>query len=217
MGTFYSQFREVGKVEFPGFQGIRVQLMPVVIHDPSSLPDELLLNGWLQTFARLCGAVPEVMGTGYLTIDQRYVVHESFHRRPGLHVDGYGAWGAAGWGARGMIMASDVPACAAWAQEFEGLPLQGKDCGDPKEGNCDHLRKQCRQECKAILKANTIYWCDALCVHESLPVSQDCYRTFIRLSLPSTSEWPANCTWNPKVKPVGPIGVPRRTKGEFSY
>lgn len=219
MDKFTSDFRELGPIHFPGFKGVRVQLMPIRIGEIETLPAELVLAGWMRAVLKISSFFPELKGkTGYLTIDQREVRAGETHRRPGLHVDGYGTWGrGGGWGRSGMLMASSIPACSTWKQDFIGAPLTGKDCGDPNEGNCDHLKGQCRDDARIVLKPNVAYWCDALCVHESLPVAEDCKRTFIRLSFPSDSAWPVNCTRNPLVDPIGPIGEPRRTVGRFAY
>jgi hypothetical protein len=217
MNSFISTFREAGEITFPLTPcPCRIQLMPIRMHDPSSLPD--YLSCWRDVYSQLCRLVSSVDGVGYLTIDQKWVEQGEYHRRPGLHVDGMAIWGAGGsWGGRGMLVASDTVGCAAWKQEFQGQPMAGTDAGDPNEGNCDHLRRQCREDCKYILRANKAYWCDAMCVHESLPITKSGYRTFVRLSLPSNGQWPRNCTPNPKVEPAGEIGPARRIEGKFGY
>jgi hypothetical protein len=214
---FYSSFKEVGKLEFPEYASIRVQLMPVILHDRTSLPP--LLEQWKRPFLALCEAVKDTHGTAYLTIDESEVKSGETHRRPGLHVDGMGAWGkGGGWGVNGMLMASSLTGCAAWKQEFEGEPLHGDDVGDPKEGSCEHLRSQALDSKRRLLLSKRIYWCSPLCVHESLPFAHPCKRTFVRLSMPSDSAWPANCTQNPLgIQPTGTISVPRRTEGRYSY
>jgi len=224
MKTFHSDFKEIGPIKFPVWTGIRIQMMPFVMHDMASLPPELA--HWLAALTTVMASCREIVGVGYLTIDERVVKAGETHRRPGLHVDGMGNWGGGSWGAKGMFMASGIPlngnlktpTCAAWRQDFIGSPLSGADPGDPMEGNCDHLRPQCLLGSRTLLKPDTVYWCDSMCVHESLPMPYSARRTFVRVSMPSDCPWPANCTPNPcGIKPGGPIAEPRRTEAQYRY
>ena len=155
---------------------------------------------------------------GYLTICEKHLSEGETHRRAGKHVDGVyknaaGGWGGGGggWGggidptpglemqkSTGMLTASSVRGCKAWKQDFSGWP------GD--EGECEHLSYQCLDGSAEILSENTVYWVDALCVHESLPMKFATNRQFVRLSLPSTAPWFDGYTENSLgVKPTGPI------------
>lgn len=121
---------------------------------------------------------------------------------------GGGGWGGSSsslywWDGTGLLTISDVVGCQAWHQLFSG---------DPKvEGDCEHLRNQCREDCAVTLKPRTLYWLSPSCVHESLPMSVNTRRTFVRLSLPSKCDWYDGCTPNPLgIKPTGKINLRRR-------
>ena len=214
---FKSEFLAIGKMNLPQFSGTRIQMMPVEMGNLKSLPPSL--SHWAGAVKFMFALAIKHPGIGYLTIDEREVPAGQCHRRPGLHVDGMGAWGkgGGGWGVNGMLTVSNVAACAAWNQKFEGEPLTG-EFNDEDEGNCEHLRSQCREDCRFVLKPNWLYWCSGMCVHESLPLEWNARRTFVRLSMPSDAEWPSNCTPNPLgIKPGGPIGNPRSIGGIYSY
>jgi hypothetical protein len=73
------------QVAFPAFTGERVYMEPIY---NAKLPARLAR--WAITVdCMLAGLVPRVM---YLMVDQQALVGGQFHRRPGIHVDGY--WGA---------------------------------------------------------------------------------------------------------------------------
>jgi hypothetical protein len=190
--------------------------MPVIMHDDTSLPDEY--DHLIYLFNDLCKLAPTERGFAFLTVDQKFVRANEYHRRPGLHVDGMGVWGGGTWAGRGLLVASDVAACVVWNQKFSGSPVVGSDPGDPNEGNCEHLRNQLHYPDAEVMLANMVYWCGPMCVHESWPVQNDCYRTFVRLSLPNAGMWPSNCTPNHKVPmPHDRITTPRRIGGQFAY
>ena len=230
--TFQSKFIEVGDILLPRFSGTRVMMMPITLGDLNSVPDELA--HYLPTLKQMFDAHPKHHGqVGYLTIDEKTVKKGKTHRRAGKHVDGVyrgscGSWGGStgggswgggsnpapsgggwggggGWGAHGtgMLTVSNIVGCKAWNQEFEGALGY--------EGEADHLADQCKEENATLFQPNRLYWVDGLCVHESLPMLEDCDRQFIRLSMPSTAPWFEGYTENPKgIKPTGPI-LPRRS------
>jgi hypothetical protein len=101
-----------------------------------------------------------------------------------------------------MITVASHPGCRAWNQEFRGWP------GD--EGDCDHLQDQLIDEGR-LFGAGEVFWLDALCVHESVPLLTETPRQFLRLSLPSAAPWFDGYTKNPLgILPTGPV-LPRRT------
>lgn len=183
-------------------------MMPIEIG--AALPPDL--TSWDEAIQGLAALVPEHRGkVGYLTIDEKLVQANETHRRPGLHVDGVyrgqaGAWGGGGgpWASQsnGMLLVASEPGCVAYNQRFEG------EAGP--EGECEHLRSQCHRATRTMLRAETVYWMNATCVHESLPQRAPVRRQLIRLSLPSTAPWFEGYTENPLgVRPTGPI-LPRR-------
>ncbi len=56
------------------------------------------------------------------------------------------------------------------------------------------------------MDAEEVFWCGPLAVHESIPMTQDCARQFVRVSMPNDAPWYDGYTVNPVgVKPTGPI------------
>ena len=205
---FESRCEWCGSLTLPAFTGTRVMMLPVVIGEPASLPDEL--SHWRDAFAKLSAFAPEHTGkTGYLTIDEKVVEREATHRRAGLHVDGiynggaggWGGGGGGGWGSvgNGMLTVSSPAGCRAYTGPFVGWP--------GNEGEAEHLRNQLGAP--IMFEAEQVWWVDGLCVHESVPMARPTPRTFARLSLPSVAPWFEGYTVNPKVAPTGPI-LPRR-------
>lgn len=231
---FLSKFEELATdVPLPKFQDLRILLMPIVFGDNSTVPYpdcNPMLEVMCKARPQHKGKVV------YLTVDQKVVAANKTHRRPGLHVDGYphteadrrlqgyitrgaggiwagyahgGSWGGGGglgggnkdlywWDGTGLLTVSNVEGCKAWNQSFKGEPKF--------EGDCEHLREECKEENATLLKANTLYWMSPSCVHESIPMQVDTIRTFVRVSLPSKCDWYDGCTPNPLgVKPTGKI------------
>jgi hypothetical protein len=231
---FPSKVKElVSEVVLPEFRGLKILMMPIVFGDDATVPDKDCIP--MLNAMRI--AMPQHEGkVVYLTVDQNLVEAGKTHRRPGLHVDGYphtevdkrffglsgiwagvshgGTWGGGGgwgggnknlywWDGTGLLTISSVEGCKVWHQEFKGEPKV--------EGDCEHLREQCREENAVTLKANVLYWMNPACVHESLPMNVETRRTFVRLSLPSKCDWYEGCTPNPLgVKPVGKTSSRRR-------
>lgn len=196
---FTSKYEKYGKVDFPKFSGLRIMMMPFHLHDMKSIPSSI--SQYKNLISQLCKYSTEKSGVAYLTIDEQVMDGKSSQRRPGLHVDGVGGWGGGGgaWGASGMLLTSNKIGCKVYSQEFSGSP--GID------GDCEHLRDECLDF--EIMEENTVYWCDGMCVHESVPTTPG-NRQLVRLSLPSNCPWYEGYTKNPKgVLPTGPI-LPQR-------
>ena len=128
-------------------------------------------------------------GKAFLTVDEKVVKAGCTQRRPGPHVDG--CFNGAYWGHNPpqwnhycnhvpiarmpVIIASNFPACKAWAGEFDGIPKN--------DGDLSHLDLGEGE----LLPADVGYLLSPDCVHESLPMKIDTPRTFIRIALPSGS------------------------------
>ena len=254
MLEFHSNIVRLGEVAFPRFSGTRILMMPIILGDMDSIPQELA--HYKPLLSDLFAMQPYEGEVGYITIDEKAVEPGKTHRRRGIHVDGFepssaadkmiasGSWaggdGSGSWGGgwykapgtpddkrrpnqpspnkpkkldlsgevfnstkgTGMLSVSSHVGCRAWNQWFTGVPYL--------QGECEHMREQCRDEASLLLEENTVYWMDPYCVHESLEQSQNTNRQFLRLSLPSQCGWFEGCTVNPLgVMPTGPI-MPRR-------
>tara|TARA_B100001778_G_scaffold330827_1_gene333970 strand:- start:1997 stop:2680 length:684 start_codon:yes stop_codon:yes gene_type:complete len=203
------------ELRFPEFSGTRIMMMPFVIGGTLLR----LAPQYQDMLEKLSEHIDEFTGqTGYLTIDESIVYAGKTLRRPGLHVDGVyngsaGSWGGGGgsWGGggkknpndgNGMLLASSTPHCRFYTGIFSG------EIGD--DGECDSIDVSDARV--STIEPNRPYWCNPLCVHESLPVLIDTPRQFIRISLPSTAPWFKGYTENPDgVPPTGPV-LPERTK-----
>jgi hypothetical protein len=218
---FASTFKELStSVPLPSFHGLRILMMPIIFGDNSTVPyhDVVPMLDVMSKYMEIYKG-----NVVYLTIDQKELKSGETHRRQGLHVDGYpltdmddngGSWGGGGggWGGgkgrdwcngSGLLTVSDVEGCRAWNQTFYGVPKP--------EGDCEHLRDECVDDYSEILKPYTLYWLSPSCVHESIPISMNNKRTFVRLSLPSECDWHEGCTPNPLgVKPTGRVKPQRR-------
>lgn len=197
---FNSEIRQVGRMWFPQFAGVRAMMLPVRLEDPSTVP----WPEWRKPFEDLVSLAPVQSGVGYLTIDEARIRKGETHRRPGLHVDGIGpdgraaSWGGGGYAANGMLVASDIVGCRGWNQEFGGRPAPN--------GDCSHLASQCELDAEVVMLGGHVYWCSPLAVHAALPMQEDTERTFVRLSMPSECPWYEGYTRSPcGVEPTGPI------------
>ncbi len=216
MKAFSSDFERKQEINLPEFSNTRIMMMPIMLGDTNSIPS--FLDGWKPALESMFEMQDHNEKVGYLTIDEKIVAAGSTHRRAGKHVDGIyknaaGGWGGGGggWGggieptpgldmqkSTGMLTVSSTSGCKAWKQIFNGWP--------DDEGSCDHLSSQCKEKESEIFSANTVYWVDALCVHESMEMERDTKRQFVRLSLPSTAPWFEGYTENPLgILPTGDI------------
>ena len=76
-----------------------------------------------------------------------------------------------------IILASNVSAARAFTGSYQGVINS--------MGNCAHLSTEGLKE--VMLEANKTYIGNVNFLHESLPVSEDCFRTVVRLNVPGFS------------------------------
>lgn len=202
---FTSTLSGLGPLVLPSWSGVRVMMMPFLLEDVTRTVPQNLFGAWGDVITKACCRLSAPLrGVAYATIDEALVRAGEHHRRPGLHVDGEGAWGGTPtrpWATNGMGLVASHTGCAAYAQSFEGTP------GD--DGDCEALRPQCKRA--TPLRGGQLYACGPLTVHESLPMLEDTRRSFLRISMPSAAPWFEGYTESPVgVKPIGPV-LPRRT------
>lgn len=187
--------QERGAVTFPTFTGERVYMREI----RKSAPLPFDLARWQPTVDAMLDGV-DTDGPIYMMIDQSLVQLGNTQRRPGLHIDGYwiaakgrhggggghaGAWDTGGgqWkncnfsAPEALILASDISASRAVIGEFSGVVGDGGDCSHIDTSNLSEI----------ILGAHKVYAGNVTILHESLPVSQSCNRTLVRLSVPGWS------------------------------
>lgn len=203
MNQFQSKIQEKGQVSFPEFKGEKVYMTE--FFQKNGLPEHL--KRWQKTVDQMLVGI-KTDEPIYLMIDQAFIPKGEFHRRPGLHIDGYwnpekGSHGNHGGGKlhgkhgnhKGSLNSSKSWEESAF-EEHEALILasnisasrgfEGNYSGVIKEGgDCDHLSTQGLKEVN--LEANKVYVGNVTFLHESLKVKEDCYRTLVRLNVPGYS------------------------------
>lgn len=209
MTTYTSVVREAGRVQMPKFTGLMVYMLPFFkkLGLPTTLKD------WQPVVDAMFEGV-DTVDEMFLMIDQRPVKANEFHRRPGLHVDGYwdrGTLGHQGHGSRPPRHRSYPGSGShvggldrgswrtATLEQHEGLLLasnitacrafNGTWSGPINDGgDCSHVSTAQMQE--VLMAPDTVYQGNVAMLHESLPVEQDCLRTVVRINVPG---------WTPEV------------------
>jgi hypothetical protein len=73
----------------------------------------------------------------------------------------------------GMLMLTNAYACNAWRGKFEGKILTGGDCSQVPLEDLEMVP----------MAANTVWYVNALGIHESIPVGFHCNRQLLRINL----------------------------------
>ena len=180
---------ETGYIALPNYIGEK-QTLPFDLETLADLPLEFV------NIVKTMLSGIKAKGTGFFTIHGKQLKKGETLRRPRPHTDGsYDQrvfdWGG-GWkvdqsgpkltsdehrrlyiaATGGLILASNFEACLGYTGEIEGEPGVG--------GDCSHLSLPE----PFMLKRNTVYYGNNHFVHESLPMSEDVHRVFVRINLP---------------------------------
>lgn len=179
-----------GQVVFPEFSGIRCLMMPFIQGDPESVPTQLRA-GYEAAIEMMAIEPGEI---GFLTIDESLAfagtphrgarakfgraLHTEAGRRPGKIY----AWGGGGWGnSHKVTLDRDVQillannldgSCAVWDSEHENTSL---------DGDIGYAADQYPLREAHIMSAGEIQRIGILTPHESLPVSANTNRQFLRV------------------------------------
>lgn len=177
----------LGSVTFPAPQNIWINMMPFILGDGASIPEEYR-HYW--PLIQACQIEKDEQGhRGYLSIMESFVNMGMTQRRGGIHTDGHGssAWGwgrgdsVAGKRMRGLYMASTTSGhCRAW-----DVPV----IAPGPAGDCEALRETLETTPAVIMQANTLYWLTDRCPHESLPAQEETYRQWVRVVTQSVDVW----------------------------
>jgi hypothetical protein len=205
-------FSSCGSVRFPEAEGRNVNMMPFVLGDKESLPEEL--HPYYDSCITRCPVMADEIGTVcYLTVAEGFVTASGTQRRGGLHVEAPGSYCGkdshfvAGlehrWGCGvalqpdelhgGIFMASNMPGtCAVW-----NALVDTQTGAVDSHGGMDHLRPFLGPATK--LSANELVWFTDKTPHEALPQEEDGYRQFFRVVTTGITLWfEDHSTPNPK-------------------
>lgn len=170
-------YKKIKEIEFPEHTGISVNMMPIIMGDPESVPEHL--HGYLPLIQECSFEKNEIV---FLTVDEREPLPLESQRRPGIHTEAGAsmAWGGGGWGGQqfrkgGVYMASSDGACRMWDTQTQFVDLQGQVLIDLP----DDLSFEC--------EPNVLYWMTDRTPHEALPSEKS--RQFFRLVGPKVDVW----------------------------
>ena len=196
-----SKILEVGSILIPELT-CKKPMIPFDLNTLKGLTCELM-----EIASNLVEHIKDRSGIAFLTVHGRYLSANDTLRRGGAHIDGnymnyvkgekFKTFGGGGWKLGqngpyistqdhkdsyenekgGIIMASTFQSCRAFSGVFKGTPKRG--------GDCTHIKLNSG----FLLNKNTIYYGNNRMIHESLPVTQNTHRTFIRITLPITHEF----------------------------
>lgn len=206
-------FAHCGAVSFPPPMDRDVNMLPFVMGDIESLPDDL--KPYYDTLIASCPVKEDELGkVCYLTVSEGLIRPGTTQRRPGLHIEAPGSMSGPGgsfvaawehhWGRGsaytadefngGLYMASNLGrTCRVW----DALVSKGEGLVD-HHGGCEHLRPFLGKGTK--LRANQLVWLTDRTPHEAVPLTRARYRQFFRLVTSHVSVWfAAHSTPNPKV------------------
>lgn len=182
--------RLVSKISFPQFTGLRCLMMPYIQGEPESVPVEY------RTYFDIIRSLFITKGDiGFLTIDEspvkkgkphrgdRAKCDRALHTEAGRQPDMVYSWGdGGGWGTshrveleRGVkiLLANNLDdSCAVWDATHEDTSLDG-DIGDKSA--------QYPYDDAVMMKSGEVYEIGILTPHESLPVSDNANRQFLRI------------------------------------
>jgi hypothetical protein len=204
----------VRAVKFPPPQDININMLPFVMGQRDSLPEEYQ-QYW--NMIESCRVPASELGKiGYLTIHESLVPAGQAQRRPDLHIEAPGLvmtdgqyhgharmWGCGMVEAKrdpdedrprvkgGLYMASNVAnSCAVY-----NVLVKDPAVVVGHNGDLEHIRPLCGKP-HNLLK-NKLYWLTDKTPHESLRFEEETYRQFFRLVTSALSVWfPEHSTAN---------------------
>lgn len=177
---------QIQKTKFPEARDLWVNMMPIRIGEPLSIPDSLRQY---QPMIDQCGLPAGTIG--YLTVRESTVRAGASQSRPGLHTEGWlgTSWGEFHWGGRGGLF---VAATDSTTRAYDCRAVSTKAGGSidvPIEAEAQ------------MLEENTIYKMSDTTPHECTPADSRKLRQFFRLVSENVSVWYAMHSTN------NPMGV----------
>ena len=179
---------KLGKIRFPIPNNININMMPFIIGDKLSIPEEYRDY---HSLIEKCPINPNEIGkVGYLSVTESFVKKGRTQRRPGIHTerpnrnDSWGSWGKGSFILDGKIngglyMSSTIDkSCRAWNMTIT----------EPGHlGDCEHLKSLLHS--MYLFEQNELIWMTDSCPHESLPMTKSEYRQWFRFVTSEVSVW----------------------------
>lgn len=176
-------------IVFPEFSELRCLMMPYIQGDPDSVPREYSCYSDI-----ISETYVEKGEVGYLTIDEslaragtphrgaRAKTDRALHTEAGRIPGRIYRWGGGGWGKKHavtldrdvqILLANNTDSsCAIWNATHE-------DTSD--DGDLGHVAELYPLESATLMRAGEVRQIGILTPHESLPVSKDTRRQFLRI------------------------------------
>lgn len=187
-------YHKVTTINLPKPTDININMMPFIMGDVNSLPEEYKQYQHILDACQVDEA--ELGKVGYLTIQENFVKADNSQRRGGIHTEkhperswgggnpwGGGTpkpWGGSPWGGLGgLYMLSNISnSCTVWDEHIE----------TPKaHGDCEHLRESLGKGVN--MQKGELYWLTDSTPHEALRLEKDAYRQYFRLVTSEVFGW----------------------------
>ena len=191
---------------FPLSMGLTINMLPMVIGDPASLPR--VYRHYLP-LVTACEVEREQLGRiGYLSIWETQVPHGGTQRRPGIHTEGWGEVGGPAWGSGGRqdgrrhgglyLATSRADTCRIWDLRIEH---------PGPHGDCESSRATLETMPFLLMEAHRLYWIHDRTPHEALAQPEAGVRQWFRFVTSGVTHWFARySTPNPLgIKPAAHI------------
>ena len=176
-------------IKFPSYSGLRCLMMPYIQGESESVPVEF----W--RYADILRSVYLKRGdVGFLTVDESVVESGKAHRgarakfgralhtEAGRHPDRIYAWGGGGWGGKHrvtldggvkILLANNLDgSCAVWDATHENTSI---------DGDIGYAASEYEYPDAVMMMAGDVHEIGILTPHESLPVTRDFQRQFLRI------------------------------------
>lgn len=208
-------YENLGRIEFPKYTGISVNMMPIVAGDIASVPEDL--RGYFGMIEQCALPQGDIV---YLTVTESLVQQGQTQRRGGLHTEGFVTSGPLGskfgggtppgsWGASDSVkrdVAYDFGGSKFGARKLGswGAAVAGERGGlfmSSTDGACSIYNTQTwdvnahgglltkPEVAEEFMNPNELYWLTDRTPHEALPVKVTGPRQFFRLVSKYVSVW----------------------------
>ena len=177
---YTSSVKCIGPVDFPEWKGEKHYMVP--FKKSYGLPRSL--SRFDTTVAMMLSNIDVGDVTMYLMIDEGAIAAGTFHRRPGLHIDGYwndspcsnSKWNPSSSfdSPEALLIASSHQGSVAFRGSFKGPIGHGGDCSSIDPAGMQLVE----------LLPNKCWKGNVTMLHESTPALVDMKRTLVRINIP---------------------------------